>query len=401
MLSQKNGFPEDDESMYDGSLDDEDLEDSMVVPHFEPSSVDETYWGDIKAAVLALLAFGGDEYQLTPHAMGTLRAILEAAEQSDDSYFDGWHQADVAEYLNPEISLDYVPAPGPRFSVGQATTGAVVFLPILWTWLCLAAASRAFAAYSKTQQSVGRSFLDLWHSGFGGHLAWPFQFAFFTTGACILSLVVLAILFYDAGRNAEVDKRQESRAAAVISYRQRVQELKRSIGVHAVSSLARLDSTIAKSIVSMSELIQISNHAAREILDATKKSHVSIENFSTAAANSIQEFKNIGSIIEQIPSELTSIFRNAEQLLESIDDFSARQISAFGNFIDIFVQLIPNIGKLEQHVSDELNKIIDKLHSLETEDLSLITNRRKYIESMYEQFNVLVRAVSENGRSAR
>lgn len=126
-----------------------------------------------------------------------LTEIKTAAASEDSNGLGIWARTDIIAYFQSEDNSFKI------FRFSKALPGLVVFLPILWTWICLSAASVAFTSWSSSRQAtIGStpSFIDLWHTGFGGHLSRIFWFDRFTEGAVLVSALVAVVLFVDAGR---------------------------------------------------------------------------------------------------------------------------------------------------------------------------------------------------------
>ncbi|MEU5694043.1 hypothetical protein [Actinosynnema sp. NPDC020468] len=125
-----------------------------------------------------------------------------------------------SEPLAPWSSIDLVGTlgnPGPaaggesaRSRTVQVVQSVLVFVPILVTWLGLALATGAYqemlATPAGAEAAAGRSFLELWQSGFGGHLATPFTFGLMAVYTLVALVGVVVATFVGAQVVAKADR---------------------------------------------------------------------------------------------------------------------------------------------------------------------------------------------------
>ncbi|MFJ5557350.1 hypothetical protein ACIQCD_07980 [Streptomyces sp. NPDC093250] len=160
---------------------------------------------------------------LAPRA-DELRALAQALDSTDVDALDAWADLDlITHFARPESIAEQVdPRRGAQLdSVLDWVLGALVFMPLLFTWFGLWQASSAYGALTGDDpKAAGRPFLQLWQSGFDGHLSETYRFGHVAVGGC-LALVMLFVLTAVHGyRRTAADRREEQardRASAALA----------------------------------------------------------------------------------------------------------------------------------------------------------------------------------------
>lgn len=142
-----------------------------------------------------------------------LRALARALDSTDADALNVWADLDLmAHFARPESVAEPVDTGrGERLdSVLDWILGALVFLPLLFTWFGLWQASSAYGALTGDDpKAAGRPFLQLWQSGFDGHLSEAYRFGHVAVGGC-LALVMLFVLTAVHGyRRTRAERRAE------------------------------------------------------------------------------------------------------------------------------------------------------------------------------------------------
>ncbi|EHN79918.1 hypothetical protein SMCF_502 [Streptomyces coelicoflavus ZG0656] len=142
-----------------------------------------------------------------------LRALAQALDSDDVEALDPWADLDLmAHFARPESIAE--PADngrGERFdSALDWVLGALVFLPLLFTWFGLWQASSAYGALTGDDpKAAGRPFLQLWQSGFDGHLGQTFRFGHVAVGGCLALLMLFVLTAVHGYRRAAAERREE------------------------------------------------------------------------------------------------------------------------------------------------------------------------------------------------
>ncbi|MGW4563034.1 hypothetical protein ACWEN3_11675 [Streptomyces sp. NPDC004561] len=151
---------------------------------------------------------------LAPRA-DELRALAHALDSDDTEALDPWAELDLmGHFVRPESIAES--AQGDRKgrfdSILDWILGALVFLPLLFTWFGLWQASSAYGALTGDDpKAAGRPFLQLWQSGFDGHLGNTFRFGHVAVTGC-LTLGMLFVLTAVHGYRRTAAERNEEQA---------------------------------------------------------------------------------------------------------------------------------------------------------------------------------------------
>ncbi|MFG3131629.1 hypothetical protein ACGFZU_28500 [Streptomyces tendae] len=142
-----------------------------------------------------------------------LRALAQALDSDDVEALDPWADLDLmAHFARPEsITETAGNGRGERFdSALDWVLGALVFLPLLFTWFGLWQASSAYGALTGDDpKAADRPFLQLWQSGFDGHLGQTFRFGHVAVGGCLALFMLFVLTAVHGYRRAAAERREE------------------------------------------------------------------------------------------------------------------------------------------------------------------------------------------------
>ncbi|MFJ7969521.1 methyl-accepting chemotaxis protein [Streptomyces sp. NPDC096324] len=150
-------------------------------------------------------------------ALGTrkeeLTALAAALRNQNATELDPWSELDLlAAYARPES----LRAPGGRvaehalWSYAEGVLGALVFVPLMLTWYGLTRASSAYGALTGADpRAASRPFLQLWQSGFEGHLTGAFTFGHVAMSATVAIALLFALVLVHGLRKSAVGRREE------------------------------------------------------------------------------------------------------------------------------------------------------------------------------------------------
>ncbi|MEU6276432.1 methyl-accepting chemotaxis protein [Streptomyces populi] len=150
-------------------------------------------------------------------ALGTrkeeLTALAAALRNQDVTELDPWSELDLlAAYARPE-SLRAGTGQGgghPLWSYAEGVLGALVFVPLMLTWYGLTRASSAYGALTGADpRAASRPFLQLWQSGFEGHLTGAFTFGHVAMSATVAITLLFALVLVHGLRRSAVARREE------------------------------------------------------------------------------------------------------------------------------------------------------------------------------------------------
>ncbi|MGP3999658.1 hypothetical protein [Streptomyces sp. 8N706] len=133
---------------------------------------------------------------LAPHAPALRR--LAAAVRTGRS-LEQWQYTDLAGAFTDSSAYDDPPDPSRRLRRSlELLPSVTVFVPLLVTWSGLAAATHAYqrmlddTAVRDRRQARGRTFLELWQTGFDGHLQAPLTFGWMALWTLLAICLVIA-----------------------------------------------------------------------------------------------------------------------------------------------------------------------------------------------------------------
>ncbi|WP_244905285.1 hypothetical protein [Streptomyces agglomeratus] len=142
-----------------------------------------------------------------------LAALADALHSTDAAGLDPWADLDLLHaYARPE-SVTPVAGAGEEhraWSWLEAVLGALVFVPLMLTWYGLTQASSAYEALTGADpKAAARPFLQLWQSGFEGHLTGAFTFGHVAMGATVAIVLLFALVLVHGFRRSAVTRREE------------------------------------------------------------------------------------------------------------------------------------------------------------------------------------------------
>ncbi|GAA1895815.1 hypothetical protein GCM10009837_17240 [Streptomyces durmitorensis] len=134
---------------------------------------------------------------------------------------DRWAEVDLVDaYVRPEsVVTPPVGQAGRHDGRLEAALGILVFIPLLVTWFGLREAVRAYGELSKEDPKEStRPFLQLWQSGFGGHLSALGRFE----NVALMAVLLIALLVLLSVWHARVRARTEREEVEQQSERERL-----------------------------------------------------------------------------------------------------------------------------------------------------------------------------------
>ncbi|MEU6773421.1 methyl-accepting chemotaxis protein [Streptomyces sp. NPDC046759] len=144
-----------------------------------------------------------------------LTALADALGARDLAALEPWAELDLlAAYARPESLRQAGSGAAPEhraWSYAEAALGALVFLPLMLTWYGLTKASSAYGALTGDDpKAASRPFLQLWQSGFEGHLTGAFTFGHVAMSATAAITVLFTLVLVHGVRRATLTRREEA-----------------------------------------------------------------------------------------------------------------------------------------------------------------------------------------------
>jgi hypothetical protein len=142
-----------------------------------------------------------------------LTALADALRAPDVSALEPWSELDLlAAYARPESfhAATGREAEHQAWSYAEGVLGSLVFVPLLLTWYGLTQASSAYEALTGADpKAASRPFLQLWQSGFEGHLTGAFTFGHVAMSATVVIMVLFALILVHGLCRSAVTRREE------------------------------------------------------------------------------------------------------------------------------------------------------------------------------------------------
>ncbi|MFE0130321.1 hypothetical protein ACFWY6_01805 [Streptomyces sp. NPDC059037] len=248
-----------------------------------------------------------DHPSLTPRSaeLGVLAKDLKPPHQ-----LDRWAEVDLVDaYVRPESVLTKPAGSGRRDGLLEAALGVLVFIPLLVTWFGLREAVRAYGELSEVDREEStRPFLQLWQSGFGGHLSGFGRFENVALMAVLLIALLVALSVWHARvrsradrEEAEQQRERERLLAELASVLTRTQML---IAPYRSASPKQFTSELTKAATQMEQLAAKAATSHKALTGTTSAVSRSIDALKAAADSLTLEVPKLGIAADRIEQTL-------------------------------------------------------------------------------------------------
>ncbi|MFI6289773.1 methyl-accepting chemotaxis protein [Streptomyces sp. NPDC051018] len=142
-----------------------------------------------------------------------LTVLADALRGIGDGDLEPWTELDLVSAFARRESVQALRTRRPPAYLGwlEAGLGALVFVPLLLTWSGLTRASSAYEALIEAdRKQAARPFLQLWQTGFEGHLTGWFTFGHVVGTATLVILLLLMLAMLHGWRRAAQDRAEEA-----------------------------------------------------------------------------------------------------------------------------------------------------------------------------------------------
>ncbi|QEV20940.1 hypothetical protein [Streptomyces alboniger] len=239
-----------------------------------------------RLAALPALEPRGAELTALHRDMGTMTRL------------DSWAEVDLVQtYVRPEsVRTPPERTSGRRDRLLEAALGVLVFIPLLITWFGLREAVRAYGELAdEDPKQATRPFLQLWQTGFGGHLSSLGRFE----NVALMAVLLIALLVGLSVWHARVRVRAERDDAEREEEREQVLAQLASVLTRAQMLLAPYRSATPQQFIA--ELRQ----AAKEMGDVAAKaeqSHKALSGATASVGHATDALKNAAlSLTKEVP----------------------------------------------------------------------------------------------------
>ncbi|MBW5426109.1 hypothetical protein GKQ77_31895, partial [Streptomyces sp. BG9H] len=234
---------------------------------------------------------------------------------------DSWAEVDLVQtYVRPEsVRTPPEQSSGRRDRLLEAVLGVLVFIPLLVTWFGLREAVRAYSELAaEDSKKVTRPFLQLWQTGFGGHLSPLGRFENVALMAVLLIALLVALSVWHARVRVRSERDDEAREA----------ERERLLAELA-SVLTRTQMLLApyRSASPMQFIAEL-REAAKEMRDVSAKAERSHKALSGATASVGQATDALKSAALSLTKEVPKLGAAADRINTTLRDGTAATAKA-------------------------------------------------------------------------
>ncbi|MFB6953315.1 hypothetical protein ACFCXP_27115 [Streptomyces niveus] len=187
----------------------------------------------------------------------------------------------------------------------EAALGVLVFVPLLITWFGLREAVRAYGELSQENpKEATRPFLQLWQTGFGGHLASSGRFENVALMAVVLiSLLVVLSVWHARARSrtdrveARLNGEQEYLLGRLASLLTRIQL---ALVPHRAASPQQFTAGLSKAATRMESLASRADRSHNSLVDSAKALEDATTSLERAALALTGELPKLGTAADRI-----------------------------------------------------------------------------------------------------
>ncbi|WP_406441602.1 hypothetical protein OHB14_21555 [Streptomyces sp. NBC_01613] len=270
-----------------------------------------------------------------------------------------WAELDLVEaFVRPEsLTAPRSGAPAgtpwwrraPRDGVLEAVLGVLVFVPLLVTWFGLREAVRAYGELSREDsKQATRPFLQLWQTGFGGHLAAVGRFENVALMAVVLITLLVLLSVWHARARTRAEREEENRQAgdeqllgSLASLLSRVQLC---LSPHRAASPDQFSKELTRAAQQLQNLLQKANGSHKRLSDGADAVAKATDALQQAAGALSTEVPRLAAAAGRVEVAVTAGTNATDQVRQDSKE-SARVIadklqSAAGEVQSAFSSLV-------------------------------------------------------------
>lgn len=264
---------------------------------------------------------------------------LLASDLEKDRNLDRWAELDLlGTFVRPE-SLSVAPQQpaSPRSPLVrlrrhpsrehalEGALGAMIFIPLLVTWFGLWEAIRAYGDLARQDpQQATRPFLQLWQSGFGGHLSGfaRFENIALTAALIIFLLVLLSVLHVRTRAQAARAEaaRQDENARVLSELASVLTHVKLELVPHRTVSPERFTTVLAEAAGKLDAAMAQSEEGQRLLADTVSSTRTTTDELSRTTA----VLKDAAEALAAGVPPLTAAAGKIERAVQSAEQVAAR-----------------------------------------------------------------------------
>lgn len=246
-------------------------------------------------------------------ALGPRSAELTVLHQdvAADNQLDRWAEIDLVQaYVRPESVRPVAGrTSGRRDRLLEAALGVLVFVPLLITWFGLREAVRAYGKLAdEDPDQATRPFLQLWQSGFGGHLSSAARFENVALMAVLLIALLVALSVWHARVRVRTERHEDTQEAEqdkllaeLASVLTRTQML---LAAHRSASPQQFTAELTKAAQKMQLLTHKAEQSHKALTGATTSVGQATDALKQAAYSLSKEVPKLGDAADRIDATL-------------------------------------------------------------------------------------------------
>jgi hypothetical protein len=314
-----------------------------------------------------------------------------------NEHIEPWLQVNLFDHFDPNIVLNVEPD-SRKLNILADLPGFLVFLPIVWTWLCLSQASIAFAKLGSAKPALTKyPFLTLWNQGFDGYLPKIFWFGEFAFVAAVIALVILiAILVSSIYQSRTRENNETYMIQKQNEFRVALAEFDRMLTKHrlesplkfgaalseAANNLSALQIAARESVGRINDLLsamtdasdELSSQAVgmkdgtdilAELLSGMSAAVKSIESFMSSMPKLFEEMEMTGKA--RISAELSGVLGELATTLKNREAWERGQLSSVQSLIDYLGQKLPEYSVIGSEIQQVSSKQASSWKAIEAE----------------------------------
>ena len=282
-----------------------------------------------------------------------------ANDLSQGNRLQTWAELDLVEaFVRPEsLTTPQSGSPSgtpwwrraPRDGVLEAVLGVLVFVPLLVTWFGLREAVRAYGELSREDpEQATRPFLQLWQTGFAGHLSAVGRFENVALMAVVLITLLVLLSVWHAHARTRAEREEENRHSgderllgSLASLLSRVQLC---LAPHRAASPDQFSKELTRAAQQLQNLLQKANGSHKRLSDGADAVAKATDALQQAAGTLSAEVPRLATAADRVEAAVTAGTSATDQVRQDSKE-SARIIadklqSAAGEVQSAFSSLV-------------------------------------------------------------
>lgn len=205
-------------------------------------------------------------------ARGEQLASLATAVETVDGDMQGWDSVDLFDAFSPESTIEIRQSGHNRVEwFVSLLAAAAVFLPVAWTWFSMFRASGAYRDMLDAGQGDGRSFLQLWVTGFDGRLdSWHALAPMAMVSVVLIMSAVAMVVLQRVVSNQKTLRDAHDYHAAEVRLIEVLTLVTRTISLSSMTETHSLEAMVKRSVRELNKVHAATAQSAAELQSAVE-----------------------------------------------------------------------------------------------------------------------------------